>query len=73
MRFNGVVFPHQLRKLCQYMQAVAKNTQGMERAKVQMETVARTEAFSHKSVLKQVLLAANEEDTSFNQYRIIVE
>jgi len=69
LRFNGVVFPHQFRKVCQRIQAVGQ-TQNEHLIKVAViaETEQRSEPFSYKGVIRKVNL-----DDNFRQYRIIID
>ena len=69
MRFNGVVFPHQLRKVCQRIQAIGQTQHNqLAKASVITETEQRSEPFSYRAVIRKVNL---EDD--FSRFRIIVD
>ena len=77
MRFNGVVFPFQVRKLCQRLQAIAKNPQAcVSRINIALKTEEKSEPFSHMSIISKVIIGQEgefEDKEKFENYKIIIE
>jgi hypothetical protein len=62
MRFNGIVFPHQIRKVCLRLQAITKTNPNIETVTVTLNSEEKSEPFSHKQVIKKVYITKEDND-----------
>ena len=69
LRFTGLIFSHQLSKLCERVRTIAKTANpAVKRVTVMMDSEPRSENFAHKSVIRKVYMM-----DGFELFRIIIE
>ena len=63
LKFNGIIFPQPIRRICNLSRAILnhpKNSGHIDTISVNLKSDENSHAFSHKQILRQVVLSREE-------------